>query len=83
MQSVLEKCFAEGISHLTFTGMSVLPAIEPDFFNDGVDIYHYALDDNRRVSVLDFLEKFGECRFAAFLLLGGRNFLFGCNHIFR
>ena len=60
VEFVFEERLPEGLLHLTFAGVSVLPAVEPDIPDDLVDIVHNPLHDDRGLIVPGLLEKFGE-----------------------
>src|SRR5947209_8019927 len=76
VQLVLEKGLAEGISHLPFAGMGALPAVEPNYANDLVNVVDHTFNHDRRVFVAHFLEELGQRSFSpSFLLQRGQQLL--------
>ena len=53
MELVLEEGSPKGSLDLPLAGCRLLPAVEPDDPDDVVDVIHDALDDDRRLLVLD------------------------------
>ena len=65
VQLVLEERLAQCLLDLALAGVRRLPAVEAHRPNDLVDVVDDALDDDRRVIVLGFLEQLGQRGLAA------------------
>lgn len=66
MQPVLEEGLSQGFLDFSFTGMRLLPSIEPNDADYFIDVLDYPLNHDGCIAVARLFKQLGERRLATF-----------------